>query len=627
MKYFSLNQIQESLTLLKRHHPIFASTFLVLKKADIPIGSSIKIQLDAINNEFLRDHYRVHPKSDYLLRVFRKHGSQIKDWNNPNYASTGLQKLNTSSCRDLFLHKINENMWGFSNNYIKEAKKFLPKNEKLSIFHLAVWIYKYRAWEDSTNREEVTNIFINEFNINESEIGKIFEKIIISSIDSRGTFESIKVTWQQILDQFSTPIDVPPEQSGILKYLEVQGVGPVDPLIFEPSNRLNIIGGDNGLGKTFLLDLSWWALTQNWVDYPAVPFKISRKKKSNIKFLISSGFENKPTNAKFSTNSLDWELPEKTSSISGLVIYARVDGSFSIWDPINKVLSGKNQSNVTKSVNFTREEVWDGKTKQIEGLLRDWIRWQERKDKYPIFDTFSRVLKKLSPPDLGPLEIGDPIRVLNEVREIPTLIHEYGTVPILFESAGIKRIATLAYLIVWAWEEHKVQAKQSDKREERQMVILIDEAEAHLHPKWQQKILPALLSISEDLSQELNIQLIVTTHSPLVLASSESIFDPIKDNVFHLDLSKKGKISFSQFNFERRGTIDSWLSSDFFGLQHPGNIERSILIEKAIILQESNLTTKNDVATLTEKLKTLLSAEDPFWIRWILYAEQFGIKV
>lgn len=627
MKYLSLIQIQESLRVLRKHHPIFASTFLVLKQASAPIGSTIKFQLDAVNHEFLRDHYRVHPKSDFLLRVFRRQGSQKKDWNNPNYASTGLQKLNTSSGRDLFLHKINENKWGFSNNYIFEAKKFLPKNDKLSLFHLAVWIYKYHVWEDITNKEAVIEKFIDEFNINKLEIENLFERDTKTSLEFGDVFMPIKVKWQQILEQFSTPSDVPPEKSGILKYLEVEGVGPVDPLIFEPSQRLNIITGDNGLGKTFLMDISWWALTGNWVGYPAVPFKISQKRKSKIKFLVSSGFDSQPLNAKFSVNSLKWERPKKASSVSGLVIYARVDGSFSIWDPVNRILSGQNQFNLTKSVNFTREEVWDGKTGQIEGLLRDWVRWQERRDKYPIFDTFSRVLKKLSPPDLGPLEIGEPTRVLDEVREIPTLTHGYGNVPILFESAGIKRIATLAYLIVWAWEEHKVQARQSDKKEERQMVILIDEAEAHLHPKWQQKILPALLSISEDLSQELNIQLIVTTHSPLVLASSESIFDALNDKVFHLDLSKTGKISFSQVNFEMRGTVDSWLSSDFFGLKHPGNIERSLLIQQAISMQESDSTTKDDVVKITDKLKVLLSAEDPFWIRWIIYAEQYGIKV
>ena len=31
---------------------------------------------------------------------------------------------------------------------------------------------------------------------------------------------------------------------------------------FKP--RMNFLTGDNGLGKTFLLDIAWWVLTRTW---------------------------------------------------------------------------------------------------------------------------------------------------------------------------------------------------------------------------------------------------------------------------------------------------------------------------------------------------------------------------
>ena len=46
------------------------------------------------------------------------------------------------------------------------------------------------------------------------------------------------------------------------------------------------------------------------------------------------------------------------------------------------------------------------------------------------------------------------------------------------------------------------------------MIVLVDEAEAHLHPKWQRVILPALLGISSDLNQELSVQWVIASHSP-----------------------------------------------------------------------------------------------------------------
>ena len=46
-------------------------------------------------------------------------------------------------------------------------------------------------------------------------------------------------------------------------------------------------------------------------------------------------------------------------------------------------------------------------------------------------------------------------------------------------------------------------------------VCLIDEIDAHLHPKWQAKIVPALRSMFP------NVQFISTTHSPYVIETVE----------------------------------------------------------------------------------------------------------
>jgi hypothetical protein len=225
------------------------------------------------------------------------------------------------------------------------------------------------------------------------------------------------------------------------------------------------------------------------------------------------------------------------------------------------------------------------------------------------------------------LEVGEPIRLPGEIRTIPTLIHPYGIVPFLFESAGIKRIVTLAYLIVWAWEEHKIQARESGKREERQMVVILDEAEAHLHPKWQRVILPALLGIAADLSPELSLQLLVATHSPLVLASSEPIFDQIQDKLFHLDMVTSGKVTFKEIPFEARGSVDSWLTSPLFRLGHPGSAQREDAIKKALLLQEKESVTKEQIEQVTQQLREYLAPEDPFWIRWVFFAEEHGAPI
>jgi predicted ATP-binding protein involved in virulence len=51
---------------------------------------------------------------------------------------------------------------------------------------------------------------------------------------------------------------------------------------------------------------------------------------------------------------------------------------------------------------------------------------------------------------------------------------------------------------------------------EAEAIVLIDEVDLHLHPRWQQKIVPDLLKVFP------NTQFIVTTHSPQVLTTVEA---------------------------------------------------------------------------------------------------------
>lgn len=625
MKYLSLKQIKEALQKLRPHHPVFAVTFFVMKKQKAPVGKKARFQLDALNDEFLKAHFRVHPKSGFFFRVARQGTSEEKDWNAPDYASSGLQSVNTRGVPGAFLHDRDDNTWGWSVDYLDALKRKLPRKMKLPLFHMAVWLYRDREWKNDAKRADVVTRIIDEYGITAREIEALFDSSIDSSLSEKDAFQETPAKWHEILQGYSSPEDVPPESSGVLTYLEVDAIGPLQHLRIEPSRRLNIVTGDNGLGKTFLLDLAWWALTGDWADRPAWP-SVPTRRGATIKFAVSPTGQSRIQKAKWEPETAEWEIQARTPAISGLVVYARVDGSFAVWDPVNRILQSAPGRSLWPGVKFTREEIWHG-TARIEGLIRDWVKWQERQDKYPAFKTFAAVLKRVSPPDLGPLVAGEPQRIPGEIREIPTLVHPYGTVPIVFASAGIKRIFTLAYLIVWAWEEHKVQAKQAGKREERQMVVIIDEVEAHLHPRWQRVILPALMGIAADLSPELSMQMLVGTHSPLVLASSEPVFDEEIDGLFHLELMRNGRIEMAQLPFDLRGSIDSWLASDVFNVAHPGSPEREEAIQSAIELQKSKRPSRDAVQAVTDRLKEFLPPEDPFWPRWVFFAEEHGVAM
>lgn len=203
------------------------------------------------------------------------------------------------------------------------------------------------------------------------------------------------------------------------------------------------------------------------------------------------------------------------------------------------------------------------------GMVRDWIKWQITPRGHA-FDCLKRLLHGLSPSPGELLEPADPIRFSGDSRDIPTLKFPYGRAPVVYAAASIRRIVSMAYLIVWAWEEHKVACKNARREPVGVMTVLMDEVDAHLHPKWQRSIVSALLNMGGRLDGEMRIQFMLTTHSPLVLSSIEPIFDKESDKLFHLDMvAEKGAGSrafLRELPFQRHGRLDNWITSEVFGL-------------------------------------------------------------
>jgi len=95
-KYFSFDQIKESLRLLEDHNAFFGVTFLVAKLNQLPVGKTKKVHIDGENEEFLKKYYKLNPASDWFFKVLRQNNRK-KDWVRPDYAGKGLQKINTQS--------------------------------------------------------------------------------------------------------------------------------------------------------------------------------------------------------------------------------------------------------------------------------------------------------------------------------------------------------------------------------------------------------------------------------------------------------------------------------------------------------------------------------------------------
>ena len=244
----------------------------------------------------------------------------------------------------------------------------------------------------------------------------------------------------------------------------------------------------------------------------------------------------------------------------GLVIYAGVDGSFAVWDPARNYwrepkpsrsedewprafqFPPKSSSDYPEpgaDVATIRRDVANGLEEGgrvlCNGLIADWGEWFYRRSTEAAVNPFrylEAVVEILSHP-LEPIRCGEPQKVfLDDSRKFPTLQMPYGVVPYPQWSAGMKRVINFAYLIVWAWIEHLQAAILRKEHSTNRIVLIVDEIEAHLHPKWQRTILPALLRVAEKLQENIAMQVFATTHAPLVLASIEPYIDEERD--YHL---------------------------------------------------------------------------------------------
>jgi hypothetical protein len=637
--FISINQIEESLKQLEPIHPLLLITFLVCKRDHLPVGRTKKYNISKAEKEFLEQYHKPEKRSKHYYQVSRL-GPKTKKWIDSKYPSSTLQSMRTrEETNAAFIHEKNTQFWGWQRNYVQVLKKQLQRgtSDRIPAFHLAVWLYRERDWPSGTTAEDIVKAFLNEFNINSSEQQELFDTSLPGDLDTELLFCEERISWRELRQIIGSPPDIRLYEGGTLSLLELRGIGPARKLRFEPADRINLITGDNGLGKTFILECAWWALTGTWTGAPAYPREDARKNEPKITFVISSALgEPERGTSYYDWKIQDWPSSGKRLTIPGLVIYARVDGAFAVWDPLRNYSSISSRAESLDSFRFTREDVWEGLKERVgvrtvqrcNGLISDWILWQSDPSKFP-FETLKKVLRRLSPPgleqgDLGPLEPGKPTRIPSgESRLIPTIKHSYGEEPLVYASAAVRRIVALAYLIVWTWEEHKAQSEISREEPQRRMVILIDEIEAHLHPQWQRTILPALLAVHEDLEADLQVQLLITTHSPLVLASVEPYFDETQDRLFRFDLEDKRKVTLPQIPWSKQGDTVGWLTSEVFGLQQARSREAEAAIEAAEALMRNDvmdqypkhLRTKEHIH---QELLRLLPGHDPFWPRWLV---------
>jgi predicted ATPase len=135
-------------------------------------------------------------------------------------------------------------------------------------------------------------------------------------------------------------------------------------------------------------------------------------------------------------------------------------------------------------------------------------------------------------------------------------------------------------------------------------IVLIDEIDLHLHPKWQRTIMSYL---SE---RFVNTQFIVTAHSPLIVQAAENA------NIVVLKREADGVVIHQEHKDVQGWRIDQLLTSDLFDLKsaRPPHYE-NLLEERRQILSKPELSDQDQARLKTLKaeigdLPTAETAED-----------------
>ncbi|MBF0143921.1 MAG: AAA family ATPase [Magnetococcales bacterium] len=423
----------------------------------------------------------------------------------------------------------------------------------------------------------------------------------------------------------------------MINHLKMSNIGPASQMELEFGKRLNLLTGDNGLGKSFLLDIAWWSMTRKWpaelnpkLTAGKVALPTNKKQSAEIEFSFSAASKFMENKSRYDPREQRWTVKQGRPANPGFVFYALADGSFAVWDPARNYWKSKNEKNKERpsAYVFSPKDVWDGLQCEdgawlCNGLIRDWSGWQ--KERGMAFDSLSTVLEVLSPSADEKLIPGGLTRIsLNDVRDMPTLKMPYGQeVAVVHASSGMRRIISLAYFLVWCWEEHLKANELLGESPETKAVFLVDEVESHLHPKWQRTVIPALMKVMDKLMASPAVQLIAVTHSPLIMASVEPHFDATQDAWFDLDLVGN-QVALTQRQFVRQGDIRGWLVSEAFDMKSGYSLEAERVLEDAAEALSGENFSKDDAKIMDQRLREVLSDTDPFWMCWRFVAGKKG---
>ncbi|HZW40406.1 MAG TPA: AAA family ATPase [Ignavibacteriaceae bacterium] len=153
-------------------------------------------------------------------------------------------------------------------------------------------------------------------------------------------------------------------------------------------------------------------------------------------------------------------------------------------------------------------------------------------------------------------------------------------------------------------------------------IVIIDELEEHLHPKWQKRIVGCLKKVFP------HIQFITTTHSPLIASSILKRSNRDENyRLLHLELNKNNKVKKTELSNEVSGLdIDQLLGSKIFDYVTTYDSEVAHVFEvasKLASISNRNQVQEDNYQKLKKFIKRYIDNDGTTLIEQIIKDERF----
>ncbi|MDZ7896408.1 MAG: AAA family ATPase [Arcicella sp.] len=360
----------------------------------------------------------------------------------------------------------------------------------------------------------------------------------------------------------------------------------------------NILLGDNGTGKTTLLRSLYMTNTNhfrwdkkryisllNFESISSILITYYVESEENVKEFITAKKEKNTLNIEslLSSSSDDWDFPE--TGINHFIAYGA-----NRFGEKEEYVSPFDESTLVDD---------DAKLINVEGYFinLDYLRNKEASKKSEReYNIVKDILKKVLP------DVSD-IRIITKGRRpFVEFQMQYGWIKYQDLSLGYQTVTAwmvdLAVRMFERFSRHKDPLAQP-------AVVMVDEIDLHMHPRWQQKIMRHL---SEQFPK---IQFIVTAHSPLIVQSATNA------NVIVLKRQGNQVVVDNDPVSVKNWRIDQILASDMFGVSMRDEETTQKLNRRKVLLQKEKLTAneKKELVNLEKEAASLPTSESPEMIK------------